>query len=193
MRKGLLLSLIFAAFIITGLRIYTALSIPEDDVSHWQGQQVTVAGVIEGEPRISQDKMGVNHIRYVLRVIDITADGVKKTARGKIAVYSKEMVQRETKVHHGRSGDVLKVSGKVRLPHDYQNPGRIDWVMSQRSQGITAYLLDNHGDMQVMCQEGDWLLRRAGDVRQFYRDLMESAMPAEDAAARNCGSPYHGR
>lgn len=177
----LVLILIFLVMLV--FRIYSAFVIPASNISNFQQMEATVTGDIEGEPRISEDAAGVIHLRYVLRVREVRIGEEHKRATGKIVAYSKGGERLEEVTAYGRSGDRLEVRGKIKLPHDYQNPGRINFIMSQRSQGITAQMIAEKGSINVIPQEGDWLLRLASDVRYSYRERMEQVMPSQDAAA----------
>lgn len=169
--------------ILLAVRLYMVMELPNSDISHFQEKRVAVMGIIDGEPRISQDAAGAVHIRYVLNVETVEYSQKSQSATGKILVYSKAKDGSQSSDDYGRSGDRMKVRGEVQLLHDYQNPGRINWIMSQRSQEITAQMMGEKDSITIYHQEADKLWRWIGELRDFYRRAMEEAMSKADAAA----------
>lgn len=183
-QSRLAIAVVALLFFISGnLRSDFAMYLPAEDISNWHGREVTVTGTLEGEPRVTEDSQGIIHLRYILKADTLVEWKEKNAVGGKVVVYSKGADKKEDWQEYGRSGDRLTVSGKLRFPHDYQNPGRMDVVKSQRAQGITAQLLANRNSIKLDNQDGDWLLRRSGEIRQYYRQRMEAVMPKTDAAA----------
>ena len=84
-------------------------------------------------------------------------------------------------------GDVVEASGKVRLPHGYQNPGQLDTKLLLRVQGITASVAVGKAGVRVTPEEHPTLamqlLRRIAAIREHYAASMAEVMPEHDAAA----------
>lgn len=185
------LPVILLIFLSGNLRSMLYLEPTSTDVFHYCGKEAVLWGTLEGDPRIVEGEDGFIHLKYILKVKKIKADKEEKGVTGKVVVYSKEEKSaddtgRETEIDrekYGRSGDSVKVWGNVRELHDYQNPGRINNVMIQRSQGITAQMTADKFSLEINKEDSDWLLRRAGDIRNYYRESMEKVMPKADAAA----------
>ena len=172
-------------FIFGNFRSNIFLNPGDLDISNYWGKEAVVCGTLEGDPRVREDENGEIHLRYVVKADTVKSDKEEKRATGKIIVYSKfsksnDKDNKDTD-KYGRSGDYIKVIGKIRQPHDYQNPGRMNNIMIQRSQEITAQMSAHKADIEE--RDGDFLLRMAGNIRNFYRELMEKAMSKEDAAA----------
>ena len=167
-------------FFISGIfRISLLDTVALTDVSRFEGQEITLTGVLEGDPKAVEDKQGVVHIRYVVDAAAVRGNDGEIPASGKVVVYSRQ----EDGEIAGRSGDGITVSGIIRLVHGYNNPGRMDTVRTMFSQGIRSQLSARKHSLHINQQDNDWLLRFAGNIRNGYRKQMEEAMPKTDAAA----------
>ncbi|MCI7478101.1 MAG: DUF4131 domain-containing protein, partial [Selenomonadales bacterium] len=139
-------------FIFGNFRSNIFLSPGDLDISNYWGKEAVVCGTLEGDPRVREDENGEIHLRYVVKADTVKSDKEEKRATGKIIVYSKfsksnDKDNKDTD-KYGRSGDYIKVIGKIRQPHDYQNPGRMNNIMIQRSQEITAQMSARKADIE---------------------------------------------
>ncbi len=176
------LAFLAVAFVLGGVRLWSAESLPATDISHYAQKEVRVAGILREEPSIVQAADGSYKQRYVLDLEQVTlGNGEKQAASGGIYVYARsESVKAE---NLPRIGDRVMAGGKVRLPHGYRNPGQIDTEMLLKSQGITATLSAGKRGIRTERREAEGFRRWLASVREHYRLSMQAVMPPEDAAA----------
>ena len=177
-----------AAFCLGLLRFQSCVLLPPDDVSHFAGQELRVAGRLTEAPQVKERSDGSLSVRYCLQAEKVKhAKEEEQSASGQLYVYAR--FAKEAAAASPQIGDTLIVRGSLRLPHGFHNPGQIDTEMLLRSQGITATLIATKGgltakalpDSEVSAWTG--LLRRLAAVREHYLSSMQAVMPKEDAAA----------
>ena len=163
------------------MRFQIAYQLPASDISHFEGKTVTVTGRVREEPVIKEKADGTCSIRYTVDTEKVKAQGQEKFVTGGISLYV--FAPQVDKVPTVRIGDKVTVSGKIKVPIRYNNPGQIDTVMLLRCQGITAQLSAGKQGVHVESVEGYGFLRKISDIRAYYLRSMEQVMPKEDAAA----------
>ena len=177
-----------AAFLLGLLRFQSSMLLLPDDISHFAGQELRVAGRLTETPQARERSDGSVSVRYCLRAEKIRqGKEEERSASGNLYVYVR--LPREEAAALPQIGDTLLVRGSLRLPHGFHNPGQIDTEMLLRSQGITATLVAAKGGLtaealpekEVLAWTG--LLRRLAAVREHYLSSMQAVMPKEDAAA----------
>lgn len=175
------------------LRYGMSMDISERNIAKYVDQTGKITGILEGDPRVVPDDAGNLHMRYIVKVSSLSQGKGTEKVTGKLIVYGKDgalaqnikgnQVTKKDWQKLGRSGDMITVSGTIRALHGYQNPGRVDTVMANRAQGITAQMAAGKYSLELKAQPGDELTRLAGNVRESYRSRMEQMMPQQDAAA----------
>ena len=171
---------VLSAFFLLGLLRFTAADeLPAGDISHFAGETVKVEGLLKEEPRLTEDAQGGRKQRYLLAVNKVIRHGEKaQKASGGLYVYARSNAAPEVQI-----GDEITVSGKIRLPHGYQNPGQLDTKMLLKTQGITASLSAGKHGISVTPADGSSFACKLAAVRRHYREKMEQVMPKADAAA----------
>ncbi len=173
------LAFVLAFFFVGFWRFMVADNLPEQDISHWAKETVTVEGTLREAPRLTEDSQGRKNQRYLLDVTKVKQQGQEwQTVSGGLYVYAAEQPAPEVRI-----GDKVTATGKVRSPHGYQNPGQLDTKMLLKSQGISASLSTGKQGIKVMPVDTAVFARKLAEVRRHYRDSMEQVMPKSDAAA----------
>ena len=173
-------------FVIGAFRYETAVELPENDVSAFARQDVRVAGRLAEAPRLTEDAEGQTKIRYAIDVTSVRVrGGDAQAASGGCYIYSRPAEGQA--VPDVDIGDVLEASGKVRLPHGYQNPGQLDMELLLRVEGVTASVSVGKSGVKVTPEAhptlGMRFHRQIAAIRAHYAASMQAVMPAHDAAA----------
>ncbi|MBE6102623.1 MAG: DNA internalization-related competence protein ComEC/Rec2 [Selenomonas ruminantium] len=179
---------LLAAFLLGLLRFQSSMLLLPDDISHFAGQELRVAGRLTETPQARERSDGSVSVRYCLRAEKVRqGQEEERSASGNLYVYAR--LPKEEAAALPQLGDTLLVRGSLRLPHGFHNPGQIDTEMLLRSQGITATLIAAKGGLTAEAlperEVPAWtgLLRRLAAVREHYLSSMQAVMPKEDAAA----------
>ena len=179
---------LLAAFFLGLLRLQSSMLLPPDDISHFAGQELRVAGRLTEAPQVKARSDGSISVRYCLQAKKVRpGKEEEQSASGTLYVYAR--FAQEEAAARPQIGDTLIVRGSLRLPHGFHNPGQIDTEMLLRSQGITATLIATKGGLTAKAlpasEVSAWtsLLRRLAAVREHYLSSMQAVMPKEDAAA----------
>ena len=176
------LSRLFAAFgaaffLLGALRFSAADILPANDISRFDGQELTVVGKVRNAPEIFEAKDGRRRIRYLVDATAIKTKDGEKNISGGFYLYAPHDEK------PARIGDMVRASGMVKLPHGYKNPGQIDIKEHLKSQGITASLSAGKAGITTERREGEFFRRKIADIRTSYMLAMEKAMGKSDAAA----------
>lgn len=183
------LPLLLLFLVLGALRFLTADALPANDISAFARQDVHVTGRLVEEPRVTEDATGQTKLRYHVEAESIRQQGgAPQTATGGLYIYSiYSRPQEGQAVPDASIGDTIESSGKVRLPHGYQNPGQLDTKLLLRVQGITASVAVGKAGVRVTPEEHPTLtmqlLRRIAAIREHYAASMQEVMPEHDAAA----------
>ncbi|MCR5834074.1 MAG: DNA internalization-related competence protein ComEC/Rec2 [Selenomonadaceae bacterium] len=169
-------------FAIGGLRFTAVDTLPGNDISKFEGQEIFLTGVIRDEPQIKVWANGTTQVRFIVDAQSIKLNGSDCEISG--ALFLNNYVKPNEEVTTGRIGDKIFASGKVKLIHNYNNPGQIDTVTRMKADGITARMSSS----QITIEEQDgnfWtkFLRIIAAIRAHYRESMATVMSSEDAAA----------
>lgn len=170
------------AFLLGGLQMWRACGLPAGDISGYAHEEITVTGSLTEAPLLRKAADGSYRLRLTLEAEQVKQGREEpRTASGKLYAYCR--MEEEPAEDWALVGDRVKVSGKVRLPHGYQNPGQLDTALLLRSQGITATLVAQKHSLTVEPVEAAPFSRWLARVRQHYLQAMQKVMPREDAAA----------
>lgn len=191
--NGLLVLLIVGILLGRTFACLPGMNMDQGDIGQWTEQEITVVGELVSAPAIRMDDACKLHIKYVIASNQILAAGKWTDTHGKIILYANDTsfdnhkglwgkVEYEEE-KYGRSGDIIKASGKLMKLHDYQNPGRIDMVMVNFAQGIHGQMSAGKYSIELTGQEKNIMSRMAEKIRHLYKSQMETVMPREDSAA----------
>lgn len=162
-----------------------ALMTAPDDISRFSGAQAA-CGTVSDVPKINQTADGERRIQYLLQVTKVKTAGKWQKASGECTTFIK---QPQGQPIFG-VGDRLEVSGKVILPHNYQNPGRVDQVMSLKARQITASLWAQ--SIRRDTQDHRWhFVSFLAQLKTVVQTKMNEAMAPGDAAIL-CGMLFGG-
>ncbi|WP_232219172.1 DNA internalization-related competence protein ComEC/Rec2 [Anaerovibrio sp. RM50] len=190
-----LLLVLLVAGIILGreFNCLPGMKMARNDIGQWREQEITVLGELENAPVIRIDDEGKSHIKYLVNCERVLSSGNNLDTQGKIILYANDdsFDDHRGKLHereyeeekYGRSGDKIKVSGKLMKLHDYQNPGRMDTVMANYAQGIHGQMRAGKYSIELTSQDKNMVSRIAERIRHIYRSQMDSVMPKGDSAA----------
>ena len=162
------------------LRFTAAFELPANDVSRFIGQEAELCGIVREAPHITADSRGTK-VRYLIEAEQIRSGKRQERAGGFLYVHTRQRPGKPASL--AEIGDRITVSGQLTVLHGYENPGRIDTVLSARSKGITARLLAGKSEVGIEKDSGFSWRRAVENIRRHCLQLMESVMPAEDAAA----------
>jgi competence protein ComEC len=169
--------IVSAVFLLAGFFVMTfALTTAPTDISHYSGEQ-EVRGEVIDVPKVTIAATGEFHVKYELAVKQVRGNGSWKKVSGNLVVV---MIQHKSDAVF-QAGDKVKVSGKIHLPHNYQNPAMFDQVMSLKEQGITATMWAKSMKLEQRFA-GFSLPTALAELRTTVTDTMAQAMPSGDAA-----------
>lgn len=171
--------IIAALFLIAGMIRFThADTLALNDISQYEGQNITLYGVVDDVPTFIEGEEGKQKVKYIIK-----AEYVKKDKENAVAVSGKTIVyaQQEPKSIVAAYQDKIEAVGKLSLPHAYNNPGMIDTVVMLKRQGITSRLYTQQ--LKLLGQQGEtsWLETLAV-WRMQVKQQMLAIMPPGDAA-----------
>ncbi|MCR5756955.1 MAG: DNA internalization-related competence protein ComEC/Rec2 [Selenomonas sp.] len=173
------LVMLAVCFLLGMLRFGAANHLSEQDISHFASELVKVEGILREEPRLTEDYDGQKKQRYLLDITRVKLSGKNwQKASGGLYVYARSPEATAVQI-----GDKVRASGKVRIPHGYQNPGQLDTRMLLKCQGITASLSVGKQGIRVEHEEVEIFFRSLVEIRRHYRENMQKVMPKEDVAA----------
>ena len=191
--NGLLVLLIVAILLGRKFACLPGMNMDQGDIGQWAEREITVVGELVNAPAMRIDDAGKRHIKYVIASNQVLVGGKWTDTNGKIILYANDTSFDNHKgllgegeygeEKYGRSGDQIKVSGKLMKLHDYQNPGRIDMIMVNFAQGIHGQMSAGKYSIELTGQEKNIMSRVAEKIRHLYKSQMEAVMPREDSAA----------
>lgn len=198
-RKHKLTWIFFALLVLllAIIRFYTAIFISPQDIYHQRNQECLMTGTIQSEPVIRRDSQGTVHIKYILKCQALKKDDELLELKGNLLVYARndsfDANKRQDpgasekdpiiKDLYGGIGDTITLSGKPKEIHDYQNPGRMNMVMTNISQDIRCQISPDKYSITVEKGQRSLIDDFSSSVRNMFRDSMEQVMPTSDAAA----------
>jgi len=180
------LPLVFLFLVLGAFRYETAAELSANDISSFARQEAHVSGRLAEEPRFTKDNEGQTKIRYAIDVTSVRVRGEEeRVASGGCYIYSRP-AEGQT-IPEVEIGDVVEASGKLRLPHGYQNPGQLDTELLLRVQGITASMSVGKSGVKVTEELQPTFAmrfhRQIAAIRAHYAESMIEVMPERDAAA----------
>lgn len=171
------LVIVAAAFVTGAARHHVSLEIPPTDISHHQGGERLVRGVIVSDPEALQDR-----IRLVLR-----ADRVKTGTRWHRA--TGELMLSIHANPNGKPirleyGDRVQVGAYLYAPRDNTNPSRFSWRTYLARQGIRACASVKSAKQITMLpgRRGCAVVRGALAAKRYITASIQRIHPAEEAS-----------
>lgn len=150
---------------------YTLARVDRDagSLAAWDGQTVTLVGVIEGEPDV-----GENRATYVVRVEEVD----RRAVRGRVRLGDYRRGGRRF-----QAGDRIRAPVSVRRPRSAANPGEFDASAHLARQGIYFEAsLNPGGRIERVGSEARGIAALAAAIRARLEDALRNALPAEPAA-----------
>ncbi|MBR6013531.1 MAG: DNA internalization-related competence protein ComEC/Rec2 [Selenomonadaceae bacterium] len=171
-------------FAIGAGRFYFVDTLPQNDISNFEGQTLKIFGTIRDEPQKKNLANDSVQERFVVEVESVQIKKEKFSASGGIILtfYHRP----EENFSPANIGDKISAGGTVKLITNYKNPGQIDNVTRLKSDGITARMSADKVGVKIEQVEGNFwtkFLRMVAAVRQYYKESLEKVMSSEDAAA----------
>ncbi|WP_215829809.1 DNA internalization-related competence protein ComEC/Rec2 [Pelorhabdus rhamnosifermentans] len=166
------ISFMFVGFLLMSF----ALAVSPTDISHYSGEQ-SIKGEVANVPKVTASMNGKIHVTYVIAARKIQVHGEWHQVSGKfMAVLSQQQSDRAFSL-----GDRVMLTGKLYLPHNYQNPAMFDQVMSLKERGISAtlWIKSMRGEQRF---HGFSLANVLADMRAQVHQRMAEAMAPGDAA-----------
>lgn len=169
-------------FIAGLLRMEYAREPEPGSIVEFIGQTVEFHGTIAGVPRVVAGADGKWTARYAVDIESIgpNESHLKPYTHGGGAFLS---VKQATANVRGVAGDEIAAVGKVRMIHNYHNPGQSNWAEILSVQGISARVTARPGTLKIT--ERASLLSGLARWRSQVRDEMLQAMPEGDASLIN--------
>lgn len=163
-------------FLIGAIRFTDIMTLSQNDISRFAGEEIHIIGTITEEPRITEKNENLR-ARYTLEIKEIEQFNERKKAVGKVYFYA------PYKGENAKIGDTLEAFANIKKVRPAGNPGAYDRFTHFLSEGITAEAFGGKSGVKII--EGDEypVLRKAAEIRLHYKEAMEKVMPKEDAAA----------
>ncbi len=170
-------------FALGAIRFHAVDTLPQNDISKFEGQHIAVTGIVREEPTTKFMTNNLYQMRLIVDVESIKMKGDNIPISGAIILtaYNADGI-----FEPARIGDKVSAEGNLKLLTNYNNPGQIDGVTRMKSDGITARMSAGKGGIEIENVDGDlWtkFLRLVAAIREHYRESMSSVMSSEDAAA----------
>ncbi len=166
-------------FWLSGVLMMTfALAIAPTDISHYSGER-EVGGNIIAVPKVTITPRGESQVSYELAAEQVKVGERWEQISGHLVV---GIQQRQSDPVY-QAGYMVRLNGKIRLPHNYQNPAMFDQVLSLKEQGITATMwaksITLAGEQHYT---GFSLATTLARLRTTVTNSMAQAMPPGDVA-----------
>lgn len=107
--------LLFLCFVSGALRFISAYELPQTDISHFAGEELVAEGILVEEPYGELTEEGFVRMRYRVDVRKAWRGKEELSVSGGMYVYGttrENALEREARI-----GDVIRMSGRIRLPH----------------------------------------------------------------------------
>jgi len=178
-KREYVLPLVLGLFFVAGMLRFIELDkLPQDDISLWAGQTVTVQGRISQMPQWGEVDFRRVGVKYVVDVNQVTVNGASYKASGGIAV----TLEQRTATERASYGDDVNITGKITLPANYRNPGLLDTATGFHLQGISAKMSVKPGNLAYSpTHDKSWRALLATGREQAIGTIRQ-AMSAQDAA-----------
>ncbi len=136
-------------------------------VADFAEQQQTLIGMVSDVPTVKQDK-----VVYDVKALYLLDDEKYKVVTGKVRLSS--LLDDESIIY--RYGDVIKFSGKLKLPQGRRNPNGIDYKAYLLQKGISASIFSQKIAKIGRCRTNPFI-STAFRLRENLTSFYESCLP----------------
>ena len=169
----------FCLFFLLGiLRIQLVFNLPNDNISYYDNQEITVIGKICQIPTIRQDDHGIYHLTYIIDTNYVQQQQLLSST-GKIYLYQ----QSEQQPTLGQINDTIRANGKLFLIHNYHNPGLINREVMAREQHIYASLSIGKRDLKILTHDNSFSLTKSiAEIQQQIITYLQNTISKNNAS-----------
>ncbi|MCR4429826.1 MAG: DNA internalization-related competence protein ComEC/Rec2 [Tepidanaerobacteraceae bacterium] len=142
-------------------------------IVNYAGKQQIVVGMVNDSPAIEADR-----VRYDIKALYILGNNRYKKVSGRILL----SVLRDEKNHYiFRYGDVVKFSGKLKLPQGKRNPGGMDYRASLLQKGISTTMFSR--EIEYVCPyNANLFIKAAYSLRESISAFYEKNLQPNTAS-----------
>jgi competence protein ComEC len=170
-RFALLMGLFTLGILQMNLSLYPHLA--NEHIINFLGEEkITIEGVVCDNPLVSPEKT-----EMIISTSRILVNGQYRLVSGRLLLNIREP-------YPFRYGDVIRFQSKLRLPHNFNNPGGFDYERHLRFRGILVrgFVNDGRGIVVLRRDMGNPLWSRLERFRELIRHtILHSASGAEGA------------
>ncbi|MHB8908306.1 MAG: ComEC/Rec2 family competence protein, partial [Syntrophales bacterium] len=144
-----------------------------DHITKYLGdEKVTVEGLVDDNPRVSPEKT-----ELIVSTSRILADGQYFPVSGRLLLNIREP-------YPFRYGDFIRFQSKLKLPHNFNNPGGFDYERYLRYRGIIVrgFVNDSSGIVVLRRDKGNPLRSHVERLRDHIRETILSSAPGTEGA-----------
>lgn len=170
----------FCLFFLLGmLRIQLVFNLPDNNISHYDNQEITVIGKICQAPTIRQDDHGIYHLTYIVDTNYVEQQQKLLSSTGKIYLYQ----QSEQQPALGQINDTICATGKIFLIHNYHNPGLINRELMAREQHIYASLSIGKRNLKILTHDNSFSLTKSiTEIQQQFITYLQNTISTNNAS-----------
>jgi competence protein ComEC len=166
-RKNVTTVLLMTAFLIAGvlhMNLYLHRELGPNHIIHFAPGERVVEGVIDENPEVSVDKTDITvaAVRIIQDEVSIPAEGLVL-----LSVKNRQVF---------KYGDYVRFKVRLKLPHNFSNPGGFDYEKHLRYRGIwvRGFISDPAGIVVLRENQGlrlkTFLERFRGDLKRLIRE-----------------------
>ena len=178
-KKLLLYFVLLLCFIAGLIRCAQADSIAPNDISNFVGKTLQVQGEAIEIPQERTLAGNKRSMHYIVKVHTVEFAGEKVQVNGNLKVFALQ----DSSHTIAHISDCIRFSGEIRELHGYNNPGSLDIVAMMQRQGIRANCKAEKNTVEILSAGQNAFLKWIEKSRTAVQNMMEEAMPKEDAAA----------
>ncbi|MEI8172737.1 MAG: DNA internalization-related competence protein ComEC/Rec2 [Deltaproteobacteria bacterium] len=164
--KGLKLSLLMLSFLFLGvlnINLYLNPDQGTNHIIHYAGKgNIIIEGVISENPEVSPDKteITVSATRVIRDDADVQVEGLVRLSVKNFRVFA--------------YGDYVRFKVRLKVPHNFKNPGGFDYERYLRYEGISVrgFINDPSGIVVIRENQGNVLKTRLEKFRQRLKKII---------------------
>lgn len=168
-------AILFSLFALGILEMNLSLHLhvgSEHITNHLGDEKIMVEGVVCESPQVSSEKT-----ELIIRASRILINGQYQSVSGCLLLTIREP-------DPFRYGDVIRFQSKLRLPHNFHNPGGFDYERYLRFRGILVRgFINDRRDIVIMRRDmGNPFRNRLEQFRDFIRETIMTSAPGTEGA-----------
>ncbi|MCX5854697.1 MAG: ComEC/Rec2 family competence protein, partial [Deltaproteobacteria bacterium] len=164
--KGLKLSLLMLSFLFLGvlnINLYLNPDQGTNHIIHYVGKEnIIIEGVISENPEVSPDKteITVSATRVIRDDADVHVEGLVRLSVKNFRIFA--------------YGDYVRFRVRLKVPHNFKNPGGFDYERHLRYEGISVrgFINDPSGIVVIRENQGNVLKTRLEKFRQCLKKII---------------------